>query len=218
MVLHFRDKHVINATRLTLIELVRVCSAFEDGQVISTSSTGVFLAAFLISLHPTTIFEGVALENTSLKEASDKLTLQFSSIVNALINDSGIHTFLELSQNFCANFKDYQTKFMIWKRIDEVRLVSRLNTSLRRLLGTMLTLAGQSLDVDIIHQGNDPMILQIKGQIMLIREQLQKIGFHPQVVAFDALMAHELETYRLIRTLREEQLRQEEPSGFDFIE
>ena len=218
MVFHFNDKQVINATRLTLTELVNVCSSNEDGHVISSASTGVFLAAFLITLHPNTVFEGVTPENTLLKEASDKLMLQFISITNALMNDHGMHTFLELSQNFCTNFQDYQTKFLIWKQIDEVHLVGRLNDSLRRLLGTMLSLAEQSLDVDIIHQGDNPMIVQIEGQIMFIREQLQTIGFHSQVVAFDALMVHELEKYRQIRSLREEQRRQEELSGFDFIE
>ncbi len=50
----------------------------------------------------------------------------------------------------------YKAKVTIWKRLDEDVLVTRINRALGALLLAMFHLAGQALDVDILHDGTDP--------------------------------------------------------------
>jgi hypothetical protein len=69
----------------------------------------------------------------------------------------------------------------------------------------MFQLAGQApLDVDLIHDGTDPLLLQIRAQIELLRVKMRNIGGDTPVAKFDALMDRELQTYLQLRIPCEE--------------
>ena len=113
---------------------------------------------------------------------------------------------------------NYKAKFTIWKRLDEVVLVGRINRALDALLLAMFHHAGQDLDIDILHDNTDPVLLQIKAQITRLGKKMLQIAGNAPVDEFDRKMAAEMETYRQLRILREEQRRHGNESGFDFLE
>jgi hypothetical protein len=226
MVLHFRDRRVVTSTKQSLDELIKlsyfIANGYHDGNVVGLPPR-VFLASYMVSYNPTNVFEQTTPEVTALKDASDKMTAQFKTMSEALLLIQGpedIHAFKELSKDFYDNAMDYNAKFTIWKRLDEVFLSARINRALGALLLAMFHLAGQALDVDILHDGTDPLLLQIKAQINRLRTKLGQIAGNVPVAEFDARMAAEMQTYRQLRILREEQRRQQhgDESGFDFLE
>ncbi len=132
--------------------------------------------------------------------------------------DSGMRVFKEVSRNFCKNLHDYQTKFQAWKRRDEVVLMTRIKGALHGLMISMFILAAQSpFDVDIIHQGTDPLLVEIKIQIQRLRQKTIQIAGHEKIAEFDLAMASEMRKYRMLRLMREEMRRNGGTGAFDFI-
>ena len=211
MIHHFKDQRVMTSTKQSLDALLRIiCSLHTRGRSYFDMPVRVFLTSYMVSLYPTIVFEEMTPEATALKDASDKMTSQYNTISEALLrmqNRSNDIPFKELSKDFCENLLDYHNKFLIWQHLDEVRIISRILSTLSDLLLSMFRLGGHALDIDIInYDGTDQQLVQIKTKIILYRRKLKNINA-AAVAEFDMRIDRETRAYRELHTIL---LRQEE--------
>ncbi len=80
----------------------------------------------MISTNPDAVFDEITFEACKLKCAAEKLTFRFNVISEAFVlmigeedEESGIHILKEVTEDFCQNIDDYQTKFQTWRVVDE---------------------------------------------------------------------------------------------------
>jgi hypothetical protein len=179
----------------------------------------------MISIYPGAVFEQITPEVALLKRASDKVTSQFNTISETLVlmseeEEVVVENFKAVSIFFfCVNLHDFQTKFLAWKSINVIGLLARVNRALNALLMSISFLVEESpVEVDIIHEGTHPMLVEIKAQIERLREKVVQIAGHEQIAEFDAKYAEEMRKYRMLRVMREEMLRNGGTGTFDFIE
>ncbi len=200
MVIFLREKAVIECTRRCLQRIHLVCSQrhglseperewyAEAAPSTAAAAAGpqinvrIFLAAFMISVRPSHVFDapGGALES-ALLEASKVLLELFERICGAVshtVSRSFSTVPMDVTDGFCVALVTFLKRFKAWKVPDEVKLTSRIRHALIALYQAELQLPSDE-------PADSPLKREFCIQVERLRSKLQQIAGVEALRQFD---------------------------------
>eukprot|EP00291_Cryptomonas_curvata_P026132 CAMPEP_0172172484 /NCGR_PEP_ID=MMETSP1050-20130122/12474_1 /TAXON_ID=233186 /ORGANISM="Cryptomonas curvata, Strain CCAP979/52" /LENGTH=157 /DNA_ID=CAMNT_0012844033 /DNA_START=175 /DNA_END=645 /DNA_ORIENTATION=+ len=150
LVAFLRDGGTVARCQTCLLRIHRLCTApatpaSQTGHEQSAANLNVrvFLAAYMIALHPTHVFEAMGAVERDLTESAQRLLELFETILSAIRSRphcaSGSLPAAP-TQAFLPALADYQRCFHAWKTPDAAKLVGRIQHALVALYHAALRL------------------------------------------------------------------------------
>jgi hypothetical protein len=142
----------------------------------------VFLAAYMIALRPTHVFEAMGPLEQALHEAALPLLIKFEQIATQIISSpNGFQDVPhDITDGFPTMLFEFLKHFKAWKVPDEAKLTCRIKHALIALYQ-----AEQHLPPD--EPEDSTLRIEFRTQIERLRGKLQQISGHQALVEFDAL-------------------------------
>ena len=151
----------------------------DDCIQLSSGIVGSFLAAFIITFHPNTVFESGRAHNNELFLSAQRLLLIFEEICCSVPSQSAEPAYnmsRELLRSYAEALFVYSRRFMDWKTQDVIRLRGRILHSLEAI-------------GDAIRQlpANKPVQrMQLMAQARTLHDRLSRIAGADALASFDA--------------------------------
>ena len=188
---------------------------------LSITSACLFLASYILAIHPTRVIKTPTDETQTLVQAGKNFVDQISRVVNVLrmpVEESTtifktFHVPLLCKDLTKAALVEFIPKFIVWKKKDEEILVGRIKHAIWSLMGATVGLMGDSERMDM----QDPFVIQLQDQVERLRDKLGKIGGAQRLAELDADIAREMTERRNYLLICQEFKRNGIHGGFDFI-
>ena len=163
------DDLVLFLRNNTTISCAKVCvDRFHRGYWSQAINVRVFLAAYMIVLHPGNVFESVGALEAAVIESARRLVVIYENILR-----SSLHT-----KSFSMALLDYYRDFKAWKVPDEAKLTCRIKHALIALYQ-----AEGHLPAD--EPEDSKLKLEFRTQIERLRSKLQQIAGAEALQKFD---------------------------------
>ena len=205
---YFKNPLLVPALRTTMETLVKNCMTMwkdtplnldrmQFKEPITNSNARVFLAGFMIALHPTNLFRTNTPETTALTEAAIKVTEQFNKIMDILIDHHLIEGqdattmmhvddaspgetvifqsyshLVDAADGFCDSIRDFHNQFIDWKRADQPRVIHSIFDAMCSLVARLIHHSGD--DYSEFDQA-DPLVMRINAHIADLRKKMGAI-------------------------------------------
>jgi hypothetical protein len=143
----------------------------------------VFLAAYMIALRPTHVFEAMGALEQSLFEAALPLINTFQRIVERIASAGSFQGVAsDLSCDFPTMLFEYLRRFKAWKVPDEAKLTCRIKHALIALYNAQQQLPPNEPE-------DSKLAVEFRTQIERLRGKLQQIAGAAALAEFDASRA-----------------------------
>jgi len=163
------DDLVLFLRNNTTISCAKVCvDRFRRGYWSQAINVRVFLAAYMIVLHPGNVFESVGALEAAVIESARRLVEIYENILR-----SSLHT-----KSFSMALLDYYRDFKAWKVPDEAKLMARIKHGLLALYQ-----ARQQLPTD--EPVDSQLNAEFRKQIRRLRDKVLQIKGPDELAAFD---------------------------------
>ncbi len=184
LVVHLREKPVIAATKSILMRIHHLSTLRHGSPRLAVApervNVRVFLAAYMIALRPTHVFEAMGSLEQSLFEAALPLLNTFQRIVERVASAGSFQGVAsDLSCDFPTTLLEYLKRFKEWKVPDEAKLTCRIKHALIALYN-----AQQHLPPD--EPEDSKLKVEFRTQIERLRAKLQQIAGADALAEFDA--------------------------------
>ena len=143
----------------------------------SSGIVGCFLAAFLVSYHPGTVFEVDGPQDLIL--AAQRLLGIFDEICSTIMAQpagSGCAMPRELLRSYAEALSTYSGLFAAWRAVDLGRVRGRILDSLEAIIDAVSHLSASQSE----------QRMQLMGQASALRHRLRRIAGAEAVASFDA--------------------------------
>ena len=154
----------------------------EGWNVPSSGIVGSFLAAFLVVIHPDTVFETRAEQEDSLYRSADRLLNIFDQVCSTISSQSGQPFFTisrELLVSYAQTSFEYVNLFHVWRNHDKSRLCERIYHSLRAITDALARLPTSRSEVTLER-------VQLLTQAKTLRGRLKRIAGAHALTSYDA--------------------------------
>ena len=187
LVRFLRDEGTVARCQTCLPRILSLCSAkstpasqAEQDPSTANLNVRVFLAAYMIALHPTRIFEEMGAVERDLTESAQRLLELFETILSAIRSRphcASASLPAATTQAFLPALADYQRCFHAWKTPDAAKLVGRIQHALVALYRAARHLPPGPADAGT--RG------ELRRQVRRLREKLAQIAGPDAVGRFD---------------------------------
>ena len=187
LVVFLREESTISRCQACVVRLHRLCCVRaipipepEQEQSATIVTIRVFLAAYMIALHPTQVFETIGAVERDLTESAQRLLDLFESILSAI--RSHPHFALcalpaDTAQSFLLALSNYQLCFHAWKTPDAAKLIGRIQHALVALYHAAHHLLPAPADAG-------PRA-ELRTQVRRLRDKLAQIAGPDALARFD---------------------------------
>lgn len=189
LVVMLREKPVIQAAKAAL-QRIHLLATFRHGSpsrslAPENVNVRVFMAAFMIAIRPTHVFESMGTLEQSLFESAMPLLSQFQTICSTLKSAPFPHFQCvpsDQTKDFPTALFEYLKRFKAWKVPDEAKLTCRIKHAL-----VALYQARDHLPPD--EPEDSKLKVEFRTQIERLREKLRQIAGVEAVNELDAKLA-----------------------------
>ena len=182
IVLYLRQQPLINATTSCLSCVLALSSKLKPVdpllQQTRVCDTRVFLASYMISLHPHKVFEGMGELEKTLYDSTAPLVACWEQLLDSVRHGEADR---QLLLKFPELLADYRAKFKAWKVPDEAKLVARIKHALNALFQ-----ARDHLPAD--EPVDSKMMQEFQTQIERLRGKLRQVAGQAALDEYDALV------------------------------
>jgi hypothetical protein len=181
-----------------------------------TEVVHAFLAAYLVIVHPRESIDHINDETRPIFNTTLKLVQRFESIAEILLHQPSVDKaekwrrlqLAGVSDDFVEVLLDNHVKINTWKVIDPQNMILKI-------------IFNRTRHTEYIDE-QDPINIDIRPRIRVLRTCIGKIGGRPRILAFDAIMAKDMQARRRYFILQQEWARNRNPEEadsqcFDFV-